>query len=72
MIISPFIKEVNSDEALITDIEESGSGRMGALTDESEDEDDFIGLWGLPPGLFKKSPSIAPGLLDQTAKLKHK
>jgi hypothetical protein len=33
----------------------SGSGKMWALTEESEDEDDFIGLGGLPPGLFKNS-----------------
>jgi hypothetical protein len=69
-------EEVDNEDTLITDSEESGSGRMGALTEESEDEDDSIGLlWGLPPGLFNKTPPrapIAPGLLNQAAELKHK
>jgi hypothetical protein len=63
---TPFIEEVDNDDILITDTEDSGSGRMEALTDESEDYDGFIGLWGLPLGLFNKTPPREPGLLNQT------
>jgi hypothetical protein len=46
-----YYEEVVNDHTLITDDEESGSGRMGALPYKSDDEDDnFNGLWGLPPG----------------------
>jgi hypothetical protein len=65
---NPFIEEVENNHALITDTKESGSGRMGVLTDKSEDEDDdFSGLWGLPPGLFHETPPRAPGMLHQRA-----
>jgi hypothetical protein len=52
---NPYIEEFNNDHALISDPEESISGRMGALNYESEDgDDDFSGSWGLPPCLFMK------------------
>jgi hypothetical protein len=66
MIISPFIKEVNNDDALITDTEESGSGRIGALTDESEDADDLLD-YGVYHRVFNKTPPRAPCMLNQTA-----
>jgi hypothetical protein len=64
---TPFVEEVGNDDTLITDTEESGSRRMGALTKESEDEDDLIGLWGLPPGLSNETPLRAPDMLKQRA-----
>jgi hypothetical protein len=64
---TPSIEEVYNDDALLTDTEDSGSERIGALTDESEDEDAFIESWSLPPGLFNETPPRAPGPLNQTA-----
>jgi hypothetical protein len=64
----PYIEDFDNDHALNTDTEESGSGRMGAFSYESEDEDDdFSGLWGLPSGLFDETLPRAPGLLNQRA-----
>jgi hypothetical protein len=72
-----YCDKFDNGHTLITDDEESGSGRMGALPYDSDDEDDnFNGLWGLPPGLFPATPPRVlgtpprvPGLLNQRAGL---
>jgi hypothetical protein len=63
---TPPVEEIANCDALMTDSEKSGSGRMGALAEETEDEDDYIALWGLSPGMFNKAPPRLLGQLNQS------
>jgi hypothetical protein len=63
---NPYYDKVDSGHVLITDDKESGSGRIGALPYDSDDEDNNSnGLWGLPPALFPETPPRVPGTPPQ-------
>jgi hypothetical protein len=74
---NPYYDEADNGRTLVTDGKESGSGRMGALPYNSDDEDEnFNGLWGLPTFFSSETlprlpgtPPRVPGLLNQRAGL---